>query len=71
MSTDKLLSARLKINRAYKHINDVNAALGDYVKSNPSRIRGDLDPKTRCYSYIFESLADVPIEVGMAADDAL
>jgi len=70
-TADKLLSARLKIDRANKHISDLEAALVAFKNTNPAAIRGDFDEKTRCYSYILERFDDIPVDVGLIAADAL
>jgi len=68
---DKLLSARLKLERAEKHITDLDATLGAFKASNPCTIGTKRDSQTRCPIYYVQSFRAVPTEIAIIAGDAI
>jgi hypothetical protein len=72
MTTEERLAlVRLKIERADKHIADLNAAIQSFFGSNPYKIGIKRDPDTRKLIYYVESVQPVPVIVAAVAGDAL
>jgi hypothetical protein len=68
---ERLALVRLKIERANKHILDLNAAIRVFLDSNPYEILTKRDPNTRQLIYYVASFRETPPAIGMIAGDAI
>ena len=62
MSNDPLAGVRLKIERAKKHINDLEADIRAFRGGNPYRVVTDEHPRTGDITYRLSITKDIPIE---------
>ncbi len=69
--SDNLQSARSKIDRAKKHIADLDGALSSFNDSKPYRVETKRDPQTGQQIHYMASVADVPLAVSLIAGDAI
>src|SRR3954466_4643504 len=67
----KLQGVELKVQRAKKHITDLEAAIVAFKKSSPDRICGKYDPETRRQIYYVASIGEIPPQLSLIAGDAL
>jgi len=69
VSKIKLIQAKLE--RAEKHIADIDTAIRLFFESNPYVIVARQDQRTGDYISYVESVRDVPADVSLIAGDAL
>ena len=69
MSRIELIQAKLE--RAYKHISDIDAAIRLFFESSPYVIVAKQDQQTGDYVSYVESVRDVPADVPLIAGDAI
>jgi hypothetical protein len=67
----KIQLIRAKLERAEKHISDVDAAIRVFFESRPYVIVAKQDQKTGDYVSYVESVRDVPVNVPLIAGDAI
>jgi hypothetical protein len=60
-----------KIERADKHINDLNAVIGTFLASNPYKVAGKKAPQTSQPIYYLAAIEPVPIEIPTIMGDAI
>jgi hypothetical protein len=70
-ATDKLLSAHLKVERAKKHIADLEDAIRAFLGSHPYEVATRRDRQTRRLSYDLARIEDVPTNISAIAGDAI
>jgi hypothetical protein len=70
-TSDKLLGTRLKLERAKKHFDDLDAVVGNYLKSNPCVLDTKRDPETRKLIYYVDEIRPIPSEIAIIAGDML
>lgn len=68
---ERLALIRLKIERANKHIDDLQVALRAFLDSNPYKITTKRDPDTRKMIYYLTSVQPVPAVFSLIAGDIL
>jgi hypothetical protein len=68
---DKLSGARLKLERADKHIADLNAAITAFRSTNPYKVGSKHDLKQDAPLYFMEEVADVPDAIRLIVGDAI
>ena len=61
----------LKIERADKHVRDLNTALDTFYATNPCGIAKKIDSQTREPIYYVSRLADIPTSISIIAGDVL
>jgi hypothetical protein len=69
--TDKLHSARLKVQRAKKHILDLDGAINAFLAAKPYEITGQPDPDMRQVRVYVTKVDPVPDELACLAGDAI
>jgi hypothetical protein len=70
-SQARISDVRHKIERAKKHIRDLNGAIGAFLDSSPYEIATKQDPQTRHPIHYLAKVADVPAEISLIAGDAI
>ena len=70
-TSDKLLSARLKVERAKQHIADLEVATRAFLDSNPYEVRAKDDPQTGQLVYEVVSVRDASTCIPLAAGEAI
>ena len=70
---ERLALIRLKIERAKKHINDLNDAARVFFDAdpNPYVVTGKHDPNTRRWTYYMLSVQPIPVSIAAIAGDVL
>ncbi len=68
---ERLLQVWPKVERAKKHITDVNAEILNFLKTNPYKVSTRRDPQTRKLIYYISSVEPVPAPVALIAGDAI
>jgi len=68
---ERLALARLKIERADKHIDDLKAAVRSFFDSGPYLIGHKHDPHTRKLVYYIASVQPVPVAIALILGDIL
>lgn len=69
--SDKLRGVRLKIERAKKHVSDLQPVIDAFRKSNPYKIDAQHDPQTRRLIYRIVSMEPVPDDIPIIVGDAV
>jgi hypothetical protein len=69
--TDKLVSARLKIERAKKHFDELGRILDGFNQSPLGEILAQRDPESRRMVYRVGNLRPVPLEISAVVGDLL
>lgn len=64
-------AARLKVDRANKHINDLEDCLGTFLRTKPYNMRIEVDPKTGENLLRFQSTKNIPDDVPLIIGDAV
>jgi hypothetical protein len=70
-SQARISDVRHKIERAKKHIRDLDSAIGAFLNSSPYEIATKQDPQTRRPIHYLAKVADVPAEISLIAGDAI
>src|SRR5438309_6733807 len=70
-ASEKLLSARLKIEWAKKHILDLDTALRMFYSTNPYKVGTKHDPQTRELIYYLAGIAPTPAHIPLMVADVL
>jgi hypothetical protein len=68
---ERLALIRLKIERANKHIDDLQPTVRSFLDSNPYKIATKRNPETRQMIYYLASVAPVPVVLPAIAGDIL
>jgi hypothetical protein len=68
---DALALIRLKIERANKHISDIDAASRAFFDAKPYKVATKRDPETRKMVYYLSSVDPVPASLATAAGDTI
>jgi hypothetical protein len=70
-AADRLFDAKLKIERANRHISEVECALNAFYDLKPYKVRTKRDPQTRRLIYYVASIEETPRHLLLAAGDAI
>ena len=68
---ERLTLIRVKIERAKKHIDDLDVACNAFFTTQPNIIRFEIDPKAKQRTYYVGSIRDIPSEIAAITGDAL
>jgi hypothetical protein len=68
-SKQQFESARLKIHRAYGHIQELRRAINAFLETDFCRLRADTDPNSGQASIYVESVAAPPAEIALIVGD--
>jgi hypothetical protein len=71
MSKDRLSEIRLKVKRASKHIDELDATCKAFINSTPYTLDRETDPKTGYYHFSVTDVQTPPPEIGLIAGDAI
>lgn len=63
--------SRLKVKRAYRHVNEIKALLDRFIQSDFCQIRVETDPKTGRDNLQLVSIAHPPTEIPLAIGDTV
>ena len=69
--TDRLVGVRAKIERAKKHVGELQIALGAFYQTNPYVVRPEDDANTGDLIYRLCAAASIPIEIPIIVGDVL
>jgi hypothetical protein len=70
-AADKLFGVELKVERAKRHIAEVECALGVFYDLKPYKVHTKRDPQTRKLIYFVASVEETPRHLLLAAGDAI
>jgi hypothetical protein len=70
-ANERLALVQLKIERANKHIIDLNSAVRSFLDSNPYEVRAERDPQTRKPVYYLARVDATPVCLATIAGDAI
>jgi hypothetical protein len=68
---DKISGAQAKVERADKHIKELQDALLAFHDTKPYKVASQRDPNTRELIYYMAEVADIPLPIAAIAGDAL
>src|SRR5260370_26464630 len=68
---ERLAGIRAKIERANKHISDLDAACGAFCETQEGQITSRMGPNTGERSYYVQFVRDIPLEIACNAGDAV
>lgn len=71
MDVDSLTDAKLKVKRAYRHIQDVETMVASFTRSDTHRVAIKKDAATGRIKVILESSEKTPVEINLAFGDAI
>lgn len=69
--TDKFFSSKLKVNRAKRHIVELNNNIIDYIKSKPYRVVVEQDTKSTNHLWTLRVRNEVPPDFAVIIGDAI
>ncbi|MGB0108803.1 MAG: hypothetical protein WBP52_09895, partial [Terriglobales bacterium] len=68
---DKIIAAKTKVERADKHIRELEAELVRFHDANPYKFTAQRDPNTREMVYYVTEVAEIPLPLSAIAGDVL
>ena len=68
---ERLAQITPKVERAKKHVGDVNTEILSFIKTNPYTVATKRDPQTRNLIYYVGDVQPVPATVALMAGDAI
>jgi hypothetical protein len=68
---EKLARIHVKVERAKKHIADVNARIVTFINTNPYAVSCKVEAETRRPVYYISKVSEIPVDLAMIAGDAI